>query len=223
MAERSQWMTCRTVVAGPAALAGLVLFKISLDSVGAGFAGLAGVIFAALVWLALSRSFCAGAPVGIARADVQTPAGSAGAEAPARPAPVAELRTVASSAPASEAGSAAAEAASPPEGDEDDEDDTVSGGDTMPGALPAARGGKADDLRQIKGIGPQLEVLCHDLGIFHFDQIAAWTAEDLAWVDANIRGFRGRAGRDDWIGQARVLAAGGTTEFSQRVEDGKVY
>lgn len=220
MAERSQWMTCRTVVAGPAALAGLVLFKISLGGVGAGFAVLAGVIFAALVWLALSRSFCRDPSCRDAPADSPPIPGADGSQDVARPAPVADIRPVVTPVPEATAAPEAAEAVSEPEGDSAPAE---AASDTMPGALPAARGGKADDLRQIKGIGPQLETLCHDLGIFHFDQIAAWTAEDLAWVDANIRGFRGRAGRDDWIGQARVLAAGGTTEFSQRVEDGKVY
>ena len=42
-----------------------------------------------------------------------------------------------------------------------------------PKALKAARGGGADDLKIIKGIGPRLEVLCHRLGFFHFDQFVS--------------------------------------------------
>lgn len=79
-----------------------------------------------------------------------------------------------------------------------------------PQGLAAARGGKADDLKIIKGIGPKLEELCHKLGYFHFDQIALWTVEEIAWVDDNLEGFRGRVTRDDWVGQAKVLARGGT-------------
>ncbi|WP_425098438.1 endonuclease [Tropicibacter sp. S64] len=94
---------------------------------------------------------------------------------------------------------------------------------SKPAMLEGARGGKPDNLKEIKGIGPKLEDLCHDLGIYHFDQIAAWSADELAWIDANLIGFKGRATRDDWVGQAKILAAGGETEFSQRVEDGKVY
>ena len=75
--------------------------------------------------------------------------------------------------------------------------------------LAAARGGRADDLKIIKGIGPGLEKLCHSLGYFHFDQIANWTAEQIAWVDDNLEGFKGRVTRDEWVAQARVLAAGG--------------
>ncbi|WP_149589669.1 NADH-quinone oxidoreductase subunit E [Tabrizicola flagellatus] len=79
-----------------------------------------------------------------------------------------------------------------------------------PKALKAARKGKADDLKLILGIGPKLEALCHRLGFFHFDQIAEWTAEEIAWVDENLEGFKGRVSRDKWVEQARILAAGGT-------------
>ncbi len=79
-----------------------------------------------------------------------------------------------------------------------------------PQGLTAARGGKADDLKVIKGIGPKLEELCHTLGYFHYDQIAAWTPAEIAWVDDNLEGFKGRVSRDEWVAQARTLAAGGT-------------
>lgn len=92
-----------------------------------------------------------------------------------------------------------------------------------PTTLSAARDGKADDLKQIKGIGPKLEQTCNDLGFFHFDQIANWTAQEVAWVDQNLEGFKGRVTRDKWVEQARTLAGGGETEFSKRVEDGNVY
>lgn len=92
-----------------------------------------------------------------------------------------------------------------------------------PETLSEARGGQADDLKQIKGIGPKLEKLCNALGFYHFDQIASWSADEEAWVDANLEGFKGRVSRDQWIAQAKVLAAGGETEFSKRVEGGDVY
>ena len=78
-----------------------------------------------------------------------------------------------------------------------------------PATLKAARGGKPDDLKIILGIGPKLEILCHKLGFFHFDQLAAWTAAEIAWVDDNLEGFKGRVSRDKWVDQARILAAGG--------------
>lgn len=92
-----------------------------------------------------------------------------------------------------------------------------------PTTLSAARDGQPDDLKQIKGIGPKLEKLCNELGFFHFDQIAGWSDQEVAWVDANLTGFKGRVSRDDWVSQATVLAKGEETEFSKRVQDGGIY
>lgn len=86
-----------------------------------------------------------------------------------------------------------------------------------PAVLSAPKGGQADDLKQIKGVGPKLEQACRDLGIYHFDQIATWSPEEVAWVDENLVGFKGRVSRDGWVEQAKILAAGGETEFSKRV------
>lgn len=87
--------------------------------------------------------------------------------------------------------------------------DAPSGAGTRPAALKAPRSGAPDDLKRIKGIGPKLEQLCHSLGFFHFDQIAVWTPEEIHWVDQNLEGFKGRVVRDDWVAQARQLAADG--------------
>ena len=92
-----------------------------------------------------------------------------------------------------------------------------------PATLSAARDGQADDLKKIKGVGPKLEQVLHSMGFYHFDQVAAWTASELAWVDDNLEGFKGRASRDEWIAQAKLLAGGGETEFSKRVDGGDVY
>jgi predicted flap endonuclease-1-like 5' DNA nuclease len=45
----------------------------------------------------------------------------------------------------------------------------------------------------------------------------------VAWVDQNLEGFKGRVSRDDWVEQAKLLAAGGETEFSKKVDKGDVY
>ena len=92
-----------------------------------------------------------------------------------------------------------------------------------PATLDAPRGDGPDDLKQIKGIGPKLEEVLHGMGYYHLDQIAAWSPEEVAWVDSNLEGFRGRVSRDEWVDQARHLAEGGETEFSRRVESGDVY
>lgn len=84
----------------------------------------------------------------------------------------------------------------------------AAGTKAKPKGLSAAREGKADDLKLVKGIGPKLEILCNKLGFYHFDQIANWTAAEIAWVDENLEGFKGRVTRDEWVVQARDLAAG---------------
>ena len=85
-----------------------------------------------------------------------------------------------------------------------------------PKTMSAARAGGADNLKLIKGVGPKLEALLHRLGFFHFDQVASWTADEVAWVDENLEGFKGRVSRDEWVAQAKILAAGGETEFSKK-------
>lgn len=77
-----------------------------------------------------------------------------------------------------------------------------------PKSLTKARGGKPDDLKLIKGVGPKLEALCNKLGFYHFDQIASWTEKEIAWVDDNLEGFKGRVTREDWVQQARDLMNG---------------
>ncbi len=96
----------------------------------------------------------------------------------------------------------------------------VSAEGQKPAGLTEARAGGADDLKLIKGVGPKLESLLNSLGFFHFDQIAGWTVEEVSWVDQNLQGFKGRVSRDNWIDQAKVLASGGTTEFSERTKKG---
>ena len=78
--------------------------------------------------------------------------------------------------------------------------------DDRPEAIAAAREGKPDDLRRISGVGPKIESILHELGIYHFDQIAAWGPRQVAWVDEKLQ-FKGRIDRENWIEQARTLAA----------------
>ena len=90
-----------------------------------------------------------------------------------------------------------------------------------PAGLKAARAGTADDLKRVSGIGKVNEAKLNLLGIFHFDQIAAWTRREVHWVGTYLS-FPGRIDREDWQAQAAVLAKGGATAFSQRVDKGEV-
>jgi NADH-quinone oxidoreductase subunit E len=77
-----------------------------------------------------------------------------------------------------------------------------------PEKLAKPRDGKGDDLELIWGVGPGLARTLNKMGFWHFDQIANWTAAELKWVDTNLKGFKGRASRDEWVPQAKKLAKG---------------
>lgn len=204
MTNRTDESTSTAVLWGVAALAGLVLAAVAIVAMGVGLmaALFLGLVVAILVGLVMTIAFRGGqaaaptpGPETAARAGAPDPA-------PAEPAKAAAPEAAPQPAPAPEAAAPAAAA---------------------PGALQAPRGEAADDLKKIKGVGPKLEQMLHGMGIYHFDQIAAWTSAELAWVDENLTGFKGRASRDDWQAQAKLLAEGGETEFSARVGKGDVY
>jgi len=92
---------------------------------------------------------------------------------------------------------------------------------SKPLLLSEAREGGKDNLQLIKGVGKVLEGVLNDTGIYHFDQIGNLSDEEVAWLDNSIS-FPGRIKRENWIEQAKQLAAGETTEFSERVERGEV-
>lgn len=133
----------------------------------------------------------------------KVPAAKAAAKSPAK----AAAKTPAKPAKAAPAAKAAKPAAAAP----------VAGG-KKPAGLKAPRKGKADDLKAIEGIGPVLERLCHDLGIYHFDQIAKWGATEIEWMDSNLKGFKGRVSRDKWVAQAKLIVEQGMDEFLRRAK-----
>ncbi|WP_421590908.1 NADH-quinone oxidoreductase subunit E [Shinella sp. M27] len=69
-----------------------------------------------------------------------------------------------------------------------------------------------DDLKLISGVGPKIEGILHELGIFTFAQVASWTPEQREWADGYLN-FKGRIERDDWVRQAEALAKGGEAEY----------
>jgi predicted flap endonuclease-1-like 5' DNA nuclease len=75
-----------------------------------------------------------------------------------------------------------------------------------PERLAGPRGGTADDLTRIKGIGPKSVEKLHALGVFHFDQIAAWNIDNARWIGAALSA-PGRVERGKWIQQAREHVA----------------
>lgn len=122
---------------------------------------------------------------------------SAKASAPQPSAPKAKAQKAARPDPTGTAGEAAARS-TPAKAEAD-------GPAKKPKVLKAARASGADDLKKIKGIGKVLEDKLHGLGVFHFDQIAAWSGDEVNWVNGHLS-FSGRIQREEWIAQAKVLA-----------------
>ncbi len=77
------------------------------------------------------------------------------------------------------------------------------------GAAPAnllkGAKGEADDLKKISGVGPKLEGVLNEIGVFHFWQIAEWGPAEIEYMDDRLS-FKGRIERDDWIKQAGEFA-----------------
>jgi predicted flap endonuclease-1-like 5' DNA nuclease len=84
-----------------------------------------------------------------------------------------------------------------------------------------ARSPKTDDLKRIRGIGVMIENRLRSLGMVNYEQIANWTAADIDRVSQTLD-FKGRIERENWVEQARILASGGATEFSRRVDRGEL-
>ncbi|MGL6211528.1 MAG: hypothetical protein ACRC14_17035 [Paracoccaceae bacterium] len=97
-------------------------------------------------------------------------------------------------------------------------DSADAGVGSKPVGLSGPRNGVGDKLQTIEGIGPVLEKLCHELGIYHFDQIAGWGAAETAWMDGNLKGFKGRVTRDKWVRQAKLIGEVGVEAFLIRAK-----
>lgn len=86
--------------------------------------------------------------------------------------------------------------------------------EAKPRFAPAS--GAPDDLTRIKGLGPKLGTLLNELGVTRFDQIAGWGEAEIAAIDPQLGAFQGRIARDNWVEQARYLAAGDVAGFEAK-------
>ena len=87
-----------------------------------------------------------------------------------------------------------------------------------PTVLGAPRNGAPDDLTLIEGVSPMRQTTLYSIGIFHYDQIAAWTSENVAWIDNYLR-LRGRIEQEEWLQQAADLAREGPSAARRVLED----
>lgn len=216
-------MSCWVMGFGAGATA-FILLSLQIMPLAAFFIGVAVAIFVAFV---LGFTFC-WTGLDEKAVDEAEKAGKLRKVSPAQP-----EETAAASAETAEPEPAAAPAPAPaPEPEPEPTPEVApaetsrhhaSAADTKPAGLDGPRGGNADDLKLIKGVGPKLEKLLNSMGFYHYDQLAGWSPNEVAWVDENLEGFKGRVSRDNWIEQAKVLASGGTTEFAQRAEEEDIY
>lgn len=81
--------------------------------------------------------------------------------------------------------------------------DAEGGPTAKPGnLLTEARGGTADELTKLTGVGPVMEKKMHEAGVFHFDQITAWDEAETAYMEDQL-GARGKIA--DWAAEATDL------------------
>lgn len=98
----------------------------------------------------------------------------------------------------------------------DENNDSSGGGAAAAAAVTAtatlkfldAPNGEPDDLKKILGIGSVIEEQLHELGVYHYSQIAEFSDEDVANINSHLN-FPGRIERDEWIAQAQELMQGG--------------
>jgi large subunit ribosomal protein L21 len=145
---------------------------------------------------------------GADKSGVKAAIGAGSADAPAAEAAPAKKAAPKKKAEAKPVEAKAAPAkAEAPKGPADNEAPAAAAEGEKPGnLLKEARDGKPDDLKKISGVGPKLEGLLHENGVFHFDQIMAWGPAEIAYMDDKLS-FKGRIERDNWIKQATDFAA----------------
>ncbi len=86
-----------------------------------------------------------------------------------------------------------------------------------PPVLTAARNGAPDDFTLIENVSALQQSTLNSIGIFHFDQIAAWAPEHVAWIDRYFR-LRGRIVQEEWVEQAIELARHGVAAARRVLE-----
>lgn len=76
----------------------------------------------------------------------------------------------------------------------------------QPRILKAALYGEKDNLKLISGVGPKLERVLNQNGVYYFWQVAAWERPDITAIDERLDTFKGRITRDGWVNQAKRLS-----------------
>ncbi|QKF74377.1 hypothetical protein AFAEC_2234 [Aliarcobacter faecis] len=78
-----------------------------------------------------------------------------------------------------------------------------------------------DNLKKIKGIDSKFEFELNRMGINSFKQISEWTNEDCVTIGASINA-ENSIEEFSWVEQAKILASGEETIYSQKVENKEI-
>jgi predicted flap endonuclease-1-like 5' DNA nuclease len=89
-------------------------------------------------------------------------------------------------------------------------------GEVLGVAVAHAPAGSADDLQQLKGVGPKFVARLTELGITRFDQLAGLNPNEAAHLDERMGPFQGRLAKDRVIEQADYLARGDRDGFEEK-------
>jgi predicted flap endonuclease-1-like 5' DNA nuclease len=145
-------------------------------------------------------------PIPVARPVAPAPQPVAPAPAPApapTPAPLSDEPIAAASFDANPA----AEAATPTEAPA-----PIPAPAPAPAPTPAVDHAAAP-VTQLKGLGPKVATRLAELGVTTVGDMAALSETEAQNIDAQLGAFTGRMGRDRWIEQSRLLAAGDKPGF----------
>lgn len=81
--------------------------------------------------------------------------------------------------------------------------------------------GMADNLLRIKDIDTDIAGRLEALGVARYAQIAEWTQADVTSFGGKLA-LSDRIGHENWIEQAKILAAGGVTVFAHNFDRGRI-
>jgi predicted flap endonuclease-1-like 5' DNA nuclease len=96
---------------------------------------------------------------------------------------------------------------------------SVTTGSGAPVKPEAGGAGPSDELTRIRGIDSIVQKQLREVGIRRFTDVAALTAADVKGLNDKL-GTKGRIEQENWLGQAQILATGGETYYSRRVDRG---
>lgn len=96
---------------------------------------------------------------------------------------------------------------------------SVATGSGAPMPVEEGGAGPSDDLTRIDGVDSSIQRRLKEQGVRRMQDLADLSPADVKGLSEALH-LGGRIEREDWVGQAQILAAGGETYYSRRVDHG---